>query len=264
MDYDGSSMPAVYDAGRGYSPEMLKLWLTEIARAAGDAASIDTILDLGCGTGRYSGPLADYFSASVIALDPSEQMLAQARRKTAHNVTYVLGSGEDLPLEDASVDLVFISMVFHHFARPERVARECRRVLRAGGFLVMRTGVAERIDVHPYAPFFPRTERILRNTFASLTSIEKIFVDAGFELRTHDVIDSEVASCWSDYAERISLRADSILIQLEDQEFAAGLEKLRAYATAHPERQPVIEPTDLLGFRAAGRSIRRQSPDRKP
>ena len=124
------------------------------------------------------------------------------------------------------------------------------RVLRAGGSVVMRAATAEQIDVHPYAPFFPGTRQILRNTFGSLTSIERTFVDAGFELTAHDVIDSEVAACWSDYAARISLRADSILIQLDDQEFATGLEELRAYATAHPEPQPVIELTDLLAFRA--------------
>jgi SAM-dependent methyltransferase len=250
MDFDGTSLPAVYDAGRGYSPEMFDRWRAAIWQAAGMSDPIDIVLDLGCGTGRYSGPLADWFSAKVIGLDPSEQMLAQARRKNAPNVTYILGSGEDLPLPDSSVGLVFMSMVFHHFAQPAQVARECRRVLRAGRALVMRAGVAERIDVHPYAPFFPSVERILRNTFGSLASIEKIFVDAGFELGTHDVVDSEVAGCWPDYAERISLRADSILIQLEDQEFVAGLETLCAYAAAHPDRGPVIEPTDLLAFRA--------------
>jgi ubiquinone/menaquinone biosynthesis C-methylase UbiE len=250
MDFDRTNLPAVYDAGRGYSPEALNRWRAAISRAAGTTHPIDVILDLGCGTGRYSGSLADWFCARVIALDPSEQMLALARRKAARNVTCVPGSGEDLPLAAGSVDLVFMSMVFHHFAQPDRVAHECRRVLRAGGRVVMRAGVAERLDLHPYAPFFPKVGPMLRSTFASLALIERFFVDAGFELAFHDVVDSEVAACWSDYAERISLRADSILIQLDDHEFAEGLERLRAHASAHPERQPVTEPTDLLAFEA--------------
>jgi SAM-dependent methyltransferase len=250
MDFDKTSLPAVYDAGRGYSPETLDRWRVAITRAAGTCHPIDAILDLGCGTGRYSGAMADWFSAKVVAVDPSEQMLAQARLKNARDVICLPGSGEDLPLADSSVGLVFMSMVFHHFTQPAKVARECRRVLVDGGCVVMRAGTAEQIDDHPYAPFFPRTREILRSTFGSLASIERTFADAGFELQVHEVIDSEVAACWSDYAERISLRADSILIQLEDREFAAGLERLRAYATAHPERQPVSEPTDLLAFRA--------------
>ena len=250
MDFDRTSLPAVYDAGRGYSPETFDRWRAAIVQAAGTSRPIDVILDLGCGTGRYSGPLADWFSAEVIALDPSERMLAQARRKNSPNVSYVLGSGEDLPLPDSSVDLIFMSMVFHHFAQPAKVARECRRVLRAAGRVVMRAAVAERLDVHPYAPFFPRTGQILRDTFVSLASLENTFVDAGFEHIAHEVIDNEVAACWPDFVERIALRADSILIQLEDQEFAAGLEELRAYASAHPEPHAVTEPTELLTFQS--------------
>ena len=251
MDFDKTSLPAVYDAGRGYPPDTLDRRLRAISHAAETSNPIEVILDLGCGTGRYSGPLADWFSASVIALDPSEQMLARARQKNARNVTYVLGSGEDLPVTDNSVGLVFMSMVFHHFAEPAKVARECHRVLMRGGCVVMLAGSAEQIEAHRYAPFFPRTRDILRSTFASRASIERTFIDAGFELKTHEVIDSEVAASWSDYAERIALRADSILIQLEDHEFAAGLERLRAYAAAQEERQAVSEPTDLFAFRAA-------------
>jgi hypothetical protein len=154
MDFDRTNLPAVYDAGRGYSPEALNRWRAAISRAA----------------------------------------------VTTH------------PIDIA--------------------------------------GVAERLDLHPYAPFFPKVGPMLRSTFASLALIERFFVDAGFELAFHDVVDSEVAACWSDYAERISLRADSILIQLDDHEFAEGLERLRANASAHPERQPVTEPTDLLAFEA--------------
>jgi ubiquinone/menaquinone biosynthesis C-methylase UbiE len=251
MDYDTTSMPAVYDAGRGYAPQVLERWLAEIARAAGDERPIETILDLGCGTGRYSGPLAAHFGASVIAVDPSEQMLAQARAKQAPGVSWLRGSGEDLPLADASVDLVFMSMVFHHFAAPHQVARECRRVLRPGGSVVIRAGAAERVDDFAYVPFFPRTKGLIVSRLGPVAAIAETFLAAGFERTAHDVIMSELASDWSDYADRISLRADSILIQLDDAEFAAGLDALRAHAAAHPEPRPILEPVDLLAFRRA-------------
>ena len=60
---------------------------------------------------------------SVVAIDPSEQMLARARSKPSVRVRYRRGSGEALPLADASVDMVFMSMVFHHFTAPDQVAR---------------------------------------------------------------------------------------------------------------------------------------------
>ncbi|HEY1425029.1 MAG TPA: class I SAM-dependent methyltransferase [Caulobacteraceae bacterium] len=251
MDYDTTTMPAVCDAGRGYSPQELARWLARIEHAAGRARPIGAILDLGCGTGRYSGPLARHFGAEVIAIDPSEQMLAQARAKAAPGVTWRQGAGEALPLEDASVDLVFMSMVFHHFNDPGQVARECRRVLRAGGSVVIRTADCGRVDEFSYVPFFPQAKPIIEAAIGRVATVEATFAGAGFAPTSHEVFMSETASNWSEYAERVSLRADSILVQLSEAAFAEGLAALRAYAAAHPADGPVAEPVDLLAFRRA-------------
>src|SRR5262245_50840146 len=93
--------------------------------------TVRTILDLGCGTGRFAFPLAARFSAPVIGVDPSAKMLAEGRRD--RRVYFVQGQGEHLPLRDRAVDLVFTSMAYHHFTQPGVVAAECRRVLDAGG-----------------------------------------------------------------------------------------------------------------------------------
>jgi ubiquinone/menaquinone biosynthesis C-methylase UbiE len=249
MDYDTTTMPAVYDAGRGYSRQTLDKWLAAIEKAAGGPRRIEAILDLGCGTGRYSGALAEHFGARVTAIDPSEKMLAESRRKHAPNVTCLQGHGEHLPLGDGSVDMVFMSMVFHHFADPGQVARECRRVLRDGGMVVLRAGSIDEIDGYPYLPFFPRTEQLIRNSLSSVEAMQAPFRAAGFEPALHEIVMSEVGASWPDYAEKVALRADSILVQLSDAEFAEGLAALRGYAAVQPADQPVIEPVDLLAFR---------------
>src|SRR5271169_2480457 len=114
MDYDQGNIPSSYDAGRSYAPATLALWLDRISRCA-PRGPLSRILDLGCGTGRFSGALADHFRAQVIAIDRSAKMLAEARKKSAPRVRHARGSGESIPLRDASVDMVFMSMVFHHF-----------------------------------------------------------------------------------------------------------------------------------------------------
>ena len=249
MDYDTTTMPAVYDAGRGYSRQTLEKWLAAIETAAGGPRRIEAILDLGCGTGRYSGALAERFGARVTAVDPSEKMLAESRRKNAPNVTCLQGHGEQLPLGDGSVDMVFMSMVFHHFADPRQVARECHRVLKEGGVVVLRAGSIDEIDGYPYRPFFPRTDQLIRNSLSSVEAMQAPFREAGFEVSSHEIVMSEVGASWLDYAEKVALRADSILVQLSDVEFATGLAALRAYAAAQPADQAVIEPVDLLTFR---------------
>lgn len=246
MDYDKTEMPAAYDAGRAYSPRVLQTWLATIEDAA-SGQSIEHILDLGCGTGRFSFPLADRFSARVTGIDPSEKMLAEARKKARGNVHFMRGAAEEIPLTDGSVDLVFMSMVLHHFADPRQAARECHRVLRAGGLVCLRAGAKERIDDYPYTRFFPEAHPILGSTLVTAHAIEEIFVTAGFALQLHKIVDSEVAASWPAYAEKVAYRADSILSQLSDPAFARGLLSLREFADrAAPG--PVIEPVDFFAF----------------
>ena len=62
MDYDKTAMPRNYDAGRSYSPEVMARWLALFAAQVA-VGQVATILDLGCGTGRFSAALAGHFGA---------------------------------------------------------------------------------------------------------------------------------------------------------------------------------------------------------
>jgi SAM-dependent methyltransferase len=246
MDYDRSHIPAGYDAGRGYSPEVLSMWLDVIAECA--PPGVANILDLGCGTGRYSGALAEHFAARVAALDPSQKMLIQARAKRAPRVWYARACGEWLPLRDACVDMVFMSMIFHHLKDPHQTLVDCRRVLGPGGVACLRTGTTDRIEAYAYVPFFECSRSILKRTLPSERQIALAFQAAGFELMRHRLVQSETASSWYDYANKIAQRADSILAQLSDCEFEDGLHKLRQYCRTAPN-EAVSEPVDFFCFR---------------
>ncbi len=247
MDYDKTDMPVAYDAGRGYRPAVLALWLDVIARHA-PVDRITDILDVGCGTGRYSAALAERFDARVVAIDPSERMLAEARKKAPDGVRFERGAAESLPLADASMDVVFGSMVFHHFVDPDLAAAEFRRVLRPGGRVCLRAGTTEQLESYAYVPFFPASRAIIERSLTSRASIEATFARAGFSPISHELIDSEAGENWRDYAGRIAARADSILAQLRDSDFEAGLAALRRYAEGSSSADPVIEPVDFFVF----------------
>jgi len=138
MDYDATDIAATYDRGRNLGPEVLDLWMSAVSSYV-EGHALKTILDLGCGTGLFSEALAVRFDAEVIGVDPSTKMLEQAQRKQLdRRVLYQLGRGEAIPLPDNSVDLIFMSMVFHHFDNPTLAACECRRILREEGTIFMR------------------------------------------------------------------------------------------------------------------------------
>lgn len=96
------------------------------------------VLDLGAGTGHAAFALKRRYRASqVIALDLAEGMLRQAgRRQTLlRRFRRVCAEAAALPLRDASVDLIFSNLMLQWCPDPDRVLRECRRVLKPGGLL---------------------------------------------------------------------------------------------------------------------------------
>src|ERR1044071_8433796 len=180
MDYDATDIAVAYDRGRDHGPEFLNLWMNVVSSHVRDQC-IKTILDLGCGTGRFSEALANRFDAEVVGLDPSKKMLEQARKKLRDpRIRYELGRGEEIPLPKNSVDLIFMSMVFHHFNDPTLAVREIRRVLRDGGTVFLRAGTRERISSYPYVDFFLDSRRILEECLSSSTLVRNVFETAGF------------------------------------------------------------------------------------
>src|SRR5262245_21563565 len=107
-----------------------------LARTVGFSQG-DTILEIGCGIGRVGQMLAP-ICREWIGCDVSRRMLDHAgkRLQGVSNVRLVELSGFDLkPIADASVDLVYCTIVFMHLDEWDRYSyvREAFRVLRPGG-----------------------------------------------------------------------------------------------------------------------------------
>ena len=82
MDYDQSGIARTYDEARALTRARRRRW-QRLLSAHIDRTAISLVVDLGCGTGRFSEMLAAELGARVIGLDPSEKMIDQARRKPA-------------------------------------------------------------------------------------------------------------------------------------------------------------------------------------
>ena len=244
MDYDTSAIPAVYDRARGLAPGLLQRWLDLIARDASPAPG-SLIVDVGCGTGRFSGPLAARFSARVLGIDPSERMLDVARQKTSSDrVEFHQSSAELLPLPPATAGTVFMSMVFHHLPDAGAAIGECRRVLRPGGHLCVRT-ITRDADF-PHRHFFPTVEAGL----PTRRHIEDVCAAAGFLIVVHEAVRQVVAATWHEFISKIALRGYSSVARLSDRDFEAGMAALRSHAPAGGPDREVPEEIDWFVFEA--------------
>lgn len=247
VDYDRTNIPESYDRARDHGPEVLRLWMDAVASRIGGRRP-HRIVDLGCGTGRFTQGLAARFGAEVVGVDPSSKMLARANEKRADaRVRYEVGAAEAIPLGAASVDMVFTSMTFHHFADRAAAARECRRVLRADGVLVVRTATREQIDSYPYVRFIPEARQLHHDVLPWLGELRGTFEGAGFRHLSSDVITQTVAPDWATYADKLEAGGDSVLARVSRPALAAGLERVRRHVPP-PDHEAVTEPIDLLVF----------------
>jgi len=107
------------------------------------------IADLGAGEGAFAQLLAQR-AKKVIAVDSSARMIEvgrdQALRYGVENLEYRLGDMEELPIQSASVDLVFFSQSLHHALHPERAVIEAARILVPGGRIVILDLIKHRFE----------------------------------------------------------------------------------------------------------------------
>lgn len=100
---------------------------------------VETLVDLGCGTGELLFQLQDTAS-KLLGVDSSPKMLEQARKKLGQShqgLDLRLGEMEHLPLSDQEADLAILNMVLHHLPLPEAGIREVSRVLKKDGLFII-------------------------------------------------------------------------------------------------------------------------------
>ncbi|MHC9291637.1 class I SAM-dependent methyltransferase [Mycobacterium sp. LTG2003] len=118
------SEAAAYERGRpSYPPEAID-WLLP--------AHAHDVLDLGAGTGKLTTRLVER-GLDVVAVDPIAEML-ELLSNSLPDTPALLGTAEEIPLPDNSVDAVLVAQAWHWFD-PELAVKEVSRVLRPGGRL---------------------------------------------------------------------------------------------------------------------------------
>ncbi|MBK8848007.1 MAG: class I SAM-dependent methyltransferase [Bacteroidetes bacterium] len=111
--------------------------------AAAKIKSTDKCLEIGCGTGLFTGKIYDDTRADITAIDISEDLLEEARTKHPQN-KFIIGDAMNLDFPDNSFDVVFGSSVLHHLDMQKSMS-EIYRVLKPGG----RIAFAEPNMINP-------------------------------------------------------------------------------------------------------------------
>lgn len=124
--------------------ERFKLWSAMVDRVAPAGGAGLTAIDLGCGPGNLSYHLASR-GFRTISIDGSDKMLARTRRRLEqHDIVSADLRQHTLPLPAEVVDelagqadVILMSSVIEYIEQDSEMLRQCRRLLRSGGHLLI-------------------------------------------------------------------------------------------------------------------------------
>ena len=121
---------------------MHRLWKRMLLELAGLPENA-VVLDIASGTGDIPKLISDKFPSSQIHVtDINGSMLALGKERSInenffHNCSFALVSGEALPYQDQTFDLITISFGLRNFTDKQAGLKEMKRVLKPGGILLI-------------------------------------------------------------------------------------------------------------------------------
>jgi ubiquinone/menaquinone biosynthesis C-methylase UbiE len=150
--------------------------------ALAGARPADTVLDVGCGGGYLARKLAAAVAPGgrVTGVDPSGPAISHARRALPA-MTFTVGTAQDLPLPDASFDVVTCTLAMHHVPARKRqgALAEMYRVTRPGGRLL----IADFDPARRPLPLHPRGTR-MRRAAVTVGPLEELATSAGYKVES--------------------------------------------------------------------------------
>ncbi len=178
----------------------------------------DSILDIGSGTGRLGRYVIGIIGrcGRYVGIDPLEERVKLANAKNEHgNAIFKTGTAEDLSsVVDDSIDVVYLSSVFHWVLDKETALQEIYRVLKPGGKVGITTGAKELNSVtgmrlvtdrvlkrEPYNGFVRLEDSTQQQHGLTTTALVQLLAQAG--LKVNDVQIKETARNYATARETI-------------------------------------------------------------
>lgn len=147
------------------------------------AKSALTIADLGCGTGRETRLLADYYNqSSILGIDIATQMLQKASKLPINNILWCQADIEELPLKTNSVDLLFSNLALQ-WCDLASVLIKAYSVLAPGGYFIFSTLCTGSLAELQHAwNNIDEANRV--NNYLSKKQLTKIISDSAFTIKS--------------------------------------------------------------------------------
>lgn len=206
-----------YERGRPGYPAAIAPWLSP------DRASL--AVDVGAGTGKFTRTLLPQ-AAEVVAVEPDPAMRAELARALP-DVRVLDGTGEALPLPDASADVVTFAQSWH-WVDPDAGAHEVARVLRPGGVLGLVWNIRDES-----VPWTAQLGERIKRPESRIMAYDRPHVGAPFTDGTYRTFPWVHEQSRSDFLDMIASR--SYVIVMDPADRAALLHDVEDLLDSTPE-----------------------------
>lgn len=183
-----------------------------------------TLLDVGCGTGKY-GEALEKLGFVVTGIDKSPSQIQEAKKV----IDCQLGNVCQLPFDDNSFDICIMIIMIHHLCKDERIQafKEVYRVLKPNGFLMIKTASHEDLEYRISSRFFPEALSIDKKRYPTIQSL----ID---EMQMFDTVVCKpvVLTTKFNVAEmikKLEMRRTTNLGMLTNDELQNGLQRFKTY-----------------------------------
>jgi ubiquinone/menaquinone biosynthesis C-methylase UbiE len=183
--------------------------------------SNSSVLDIGCGTGRFPINLSSLTRCSLFGLEPSREMLREAFLKSRYNVVWIQGDGQKLPFQNEMFDCVYLTFVLHHIENKDLTLQEIYRVLKKRAKCVILTTSRSEMKRHVLHNFPGVTSMDLKR-LPSIPSVMKSTSRASFKAIHYHLFYRHESTSTEKYLERVRKKYISALTLLSEEEFQRG------------------------------------------
>lgn len=203
-EVEDDTLDAVLD--KSLNPRSPELLLEKMAALGITRDS--TVLDLGCGDGKYSAQLATRFGCRIIGIDLIRDRLLRSgeeRDGTPVLVPLVQADAQALPFGPETFEFIWCRDMLNHVADLGQAVRECASVLKPGGSMLIYCTFATELLEPGEARRLYQTLAIIPENMSPVYA-EAAFRQAGLVVVERDLVDSEWREYWEEGEQKVTSR----------------------------------------------------------